>query len=58
MENDKPKACEGGNTISSYLNCNPAQECQACGRKVIDEFVDHNFFGFESSCQYKNTDKE
>ena len=46
---DKPKACEGGDTISD----GDFEECQYCGDKVRHDLVDHAFFGFQASCEHR-----
>jgi hypothetical protein len=43
-------ACNGAPTISE----GEMKRCEACGKSVAWDLVDHGFFGFKSSCTFKD----
>ena len=40
-------ACKGAPTFTVHTGTGDMEECQACGKAVAWDLVDHPFFGFQ-----------
>ncbi len=48
MDDDKPKACDGGETREVYHPGTSFEECLACGSAVRWDLQDNRFFGWQT----------